>query len=458
MKILNENQSIHLSYCELNQISRSNFVVCFLNNDFLNSVLLKNTLEKAKANLKFIQKVFIDGIKESDFCKQFKCYQGSTIESYNLESKDDLIKDSLLGYKKETYNLDKNLVMNQVRINLNMIKRVQNENLFLGLSVISKEKIIAREMNGNIKILNIETNKTIGNIDLDGRFNSTYCWLEHSQQILVIDKFAYKLFEENGSFVRTIDNSVFPQNYSPTPVYNKSRLETVITTSYGKIVILDRELKLLKTVDLEKKNRIKVEIFSDKIYLWESDGNFEVYDFDFHKLVRFLASDLISTVMYDPLITSNTLYIQLFNKDILLFNTNTFTIDRFIRAKFELSFVINENIILNDYLGNLLMYNLDFKNKENELPSKYICKISQFDKHLYSNPFFLPCGAMGCLDCIYNNMNFYTNIYKCNFCYDNHVFKGELERDLVTNELLNENCEELLKKMLNVEKKTKDGK
>jgi hypothetical protein len=252
-------------------------VVCFLNNDFLNSVLLKNTLEQAKANLKFIQKVFIDDIKESDFCKHFKCYQGSTIESYNLESKDDLIKDSLIGYKKETYNLDKKLVMNQVRINLNMIKRVQNENLFLGLSVISKEKIIVREMNGNIKILNIETNKTIGNIDLDGRFNSTYCWLEHSQQILVIDKFVYKLFEKNGSFVRTIDNASFPQNYSPTPVYNKVRLETVITTSYGKIVILDRELKLLKALDLKKKNRIKVEIFNDKIYLWESDGNFEVY-------------------------------------------------------------------------------------------------------------------------------------------------------------------------------------
>jgi hypothetical protein len=339
-----------------------------------------------------------------------------------------------------------------------MIKRVQNENLFLGLSVISKEKIIVREMNGNIKILNIETNKTIGNIDLDGRFNSTYCWLEHSQQILVIDKFVYKLFEKNGSFVRTIDNASFPQNYSPTPVYNKVRLETVITTSYGKIVILDRELKLLKALDLKKKNRIKVEIFNDKIYLWESDGNFEVYEFDFHKLVSFLASDLILTVMYDPQITSSTLYIQLFNKDILLFNTNTFTIDCFIRAKFELSFVINENMTLNDYLGNLLMYKLDFKNKENELPSKYICKINQFDKHIYSNPFLLPCGARGCLDCIYNNKNFYTNIYKCNFCHDNHVFKRELERDLVTNELLNENCEELLKTMLSVEKKTKDGK
>jgi hypothetical protein len=202
-----------------------------------------------------------------------------------------------------------------------------------------------REMNGNIKILNIETNKTIGNIDLDGRFNSTYCWLEHSQQILVIDKFVYKLFEKNGSFVRTIDNASFPQNYSPTPVYNKVRLETVITTSYGKIVILDRELKLLKALDLKKKNRIKVEIFNDKIYLWESDGNFEVYEFDFHKLVSFLASDLILTVMYDPQITSRLLYIQLLDITQIQYS-DCFTYNCLIRIFYYLTQILLRLIVL----------------------------------------------------------------------------------------------------------------
>ena len=459
LKVLNENQSIHLSYCELNEISRSKFVVVFINSNFLNSVLLNKTIETAKRHLKFIQIVFLEDIKESFLCKQFKCYQGLTIESYDLQSKDNFIRNSLFSYKKGTYNLDKNLFTNQVRTNLSMIKRVQNANLFLGLSIISNEEIIVREMNGNIKIINFETNKIIGYIYLDGAFNSSHCWLEHCERLFVIDKFVCKLFEKNGQIDRIIDVNALPKNNSLTPLYNQMTKETIITTIYGNITILDREFKLKRVFDLQKQNRIKLEILNENIYLWDSYGNFEVYDFNFYKLVSFLVSDLITTVMYDHQMTSNfILFIQLLNKDVLLFNTNTFTIDGFIRANFELSFVLNENLILNDYDGNLLMYKLELKHTENELNSKYICKINPFDKHLYSNPFLLPCGASGCLDCIYNNMNFYVGIYKCTICHDNHVLNGKLEKDFLTNELLKDNCKEILKMMLNIKKKAIEGK
>ena len=133
----------------------------------------------------------------------------------------------------------------------------------------------------------------------------------------VIDKFVCKLFEKNGQIDRIIDVNALPKNNSLTPLYNQMTKETIITTIYGNITILDREFKLKRVFDLQKQNRIKLEILNENIYLWDSYGNFEVYDFNFYKLVSFLVSDLITTVMYYHQMTSNfILFIQLLNKDV----------------------------------------------------------------------------------------------------------------------------------------------
>ena len=449
MKILNENESFHLSYCDLNQISEAYLVVFFVTDNFLSSTSFKKTLKAAKEHLKLIQPVKIGDVEEINLVKQFKFCQG-TFGIDIFQFRDDLSIKVLSDYIKETYHLDATLLTKSIGMFLSTLKRVQNPNLLLDSCIISDEEIILRRMNGNLEILNFKTNTLVNTIDLNGGFNSSYCWIIHSQRIFVIDRDACKLFRKNGSFDRTVDLRAHKFVVAAV-LYNIFTMETIITSNTAEMLILDKNLCFKRNENLKKSVGTKIKIYGENIYVWETCGALEVYEYEtsFKKVANFMPKDFILTIAND-IKMPNYLYIQLLNKNVLLFNTNTFSIDGLIsNAKFELSFVINENLILNDYNGNLFLYKTDFVDTKKDSDLKLICKVKLFDRHLYSNPYLLPCKTTGCLDCLYNTFNFYTNTYRCMSCGKNHKLDQKLEKDSEFNDFRYQNYKELFREILN---------
>ena len=203
---------------------------------------------------------------------------------------------------------------------------------------------------------------------------------------------------------------------------------------------------IIKFNYLKYKSGIKV--LRNYIFTWISP-KIQIYDLDFNNLSTITIPD--NPINYLVEGSNDIVFIQTYK--ILFFDMNTFSIIGYIKDPAIMLSFNNENIAFSNgdtrKTEKELWFNFKIKMRNSLTESnfeKFCCKMNPFKIHLYSNPYFLPCGNSACLECIYKCFNLYRRSIKCKFltCKEEHYLSHRFEDDLVSNRIIEENIHEII--------------
>ena len=144
-------------------------------------------------------------------------------------------------------------------------------------------------------------------------------------------------------------------------------------------------------------------------------------------------------------------------KNIYILNTNTNKIVDTIETSFRLVALFNDYMLLTSYETSefFSVYKTSFRYNRNiidDIDENFVCQLwtPEKSKHLYENPYLLPCGNTACLKCI--QMKTTDKLFKCNFknCQKDHMIEKKLKTNLELNALMVQNCSILARKMIDI--------
>jgi hypothetical protein len=179
----------------------------------------------------------------------------------------------------------------------------------------------------------------------------------------------------------------------------------------------------------------------------------QIYDLNFN----LLATVTVQENKIDYLIEGPNDIVFIQATKILFFDMNTFSVVGYIQNPSRILPSINENITFINLYGlrfeDSVLYNYKIKISSILTDSNFenfICKMNPFKHHLFSNPYYLPCGNSACLDCIYKSFNLYRRSIKCKFltCKKEHYLSHQLEEDWTENKIIEENIYEIMNNIL----------
>ena len=315
---------------------------------------------------------------------------------------------------------------------------------------ISTDKVLVKYRNGMKQIYNFKTQKLESQINPEREEYSCCCWAEFLNQLVCVQEIVsfnqpyIKIFDKTGAFIKKF-KILYHMNYfvARSILCNEVQLEIYLhgfESSIGeKIWIYNKTFEVIKVVEN---------------YSIENLASFYSNVIDFNNCRYYVFNNNSQYVVLEQM-QAKALH------DILVFDTNSFSIIGFIRTRYRVKIVLNNKIILcDDGKGVYFVYKIEIAKGNfsilNNIDLKYICKSNQYLKspHLYSNPYLLPCGNSVCLDCIHLNYNLHKSTIKCNFenCNAEHVLTEPLEKYTDMINLIKKNSNKLTESLIENEK------
>ena len=407
---------------------------------------------------------------------------------------------SVLGIRNEYFNLQPFDFSN-----LKFESNIEEINKFDKINQIEKQETLFTLIDNPIRI--IEGNKCIGKIkvnsdDIDYGYILA-CWIEHSNQVLLIHRdVSGSIYNKHGKLIRKIpqishDRSPLADRYSTIEYCRKNKFTYFCQPinqdhSYtwdSKIILFNEYLDLVDRWELDRwemrvndrrnhdireyhhqmrnqnnerfnrryhemryfdEIRIRgrqIKIYDDFIYtLHCSWGNMYVYDL---KLNVIAVINQTEEFKWRDNIFESTHANYLFQKNCIL-NTKTFSIiSKNLKSEphggLKLRAIHNDKFIFaTDRTYKIYMNN---PNSKIFIDDKYLCKINPLQYHLLKDALVLPCGNMICNNCFYENYNIYLNKFICNFvsCQKKHEINFCLDPN---NHLIENSAGEILKEMM----------
>ena len=315
-----------------------------------------------------------------------------------------------------------------VDINLISVIGFNNLNGIISISLISDDEVLV-EFTKSIEIINFKNCITISRISSEKLVSPLFCWIEHSEQVLLIDMNVIKtgyLYSKDGQLQQEIILCEKPDCYLISLDYIKESQEIALLiklkgrSSYQSLVLFDNN-------------------FKEKII-----NKYESNDIQFYYPSKFQ----FQNVLYNLFKSSkhNLVFLQEdedYNRNVYIFDLNSFSIIDSIRSEDRLMMVVNDKIIFKSNFNLFKIYKIRFMPKKSfEIDTSFMCKLSSFDHRLLRNSVFLPCGNKACLECIYNHYNFYNEKFKW-------VFKPcKQEHQLSELNFIEEKCKNLCMSLL----------
>jgi hypothetical protein len=415
--------------CDL--IERSNVAVFFLTNKFIESDQFRNSWTKRKDKVILI--VLLEQIQSSSFI-DWNFNQLSVFhhfhDSMNLTAKEESIQRfkiffiRLSNFKKG--RLDEIPILESGQLKYNTQDMIQYG--IQKMELIDNNKVMIQNID-NIKIFDWKIKEKIGQIYHDIRnIKQEFCWINHLELIFCVQggsegELDCLLFTINGDFVQCV-YSLDAYSYKINSVsYNKNNSEVylnVCNKSILKILILNHEFKLTKTIHCND--------FANPDYPIDYISEIELLNvlykiFHYDSNIAFLQQ---KTYYNDS--ENHILY-----KDVYVFDKSSYSIIGVIKGVGGLIMVSADKFIfiseLGDYHIRYVIQNIPtIKSNQPDCSAYCKFKINPLKSyHLLSNPFILPCGCYGCLECILHHYNLFKQTFKCEKCEQEYGLPQQLK-------------------------------
>ena len=470
-------------------------IIFFLTKSYSRSERFEDELSTAKSSGIMITIVLLEEIKNTHLeLNNFK-----VINMYELELKKDELKRLqiflLRGLQAENYYFDNKTFYYWNKIRFNKVKKFYYDFKFSNILPISNDEIIFQfykilpltfdgifNLSKGFKIMDVNTGSLISTIETNGYRQPICCWINHSNELFVIEKRfneskKCEVYAKNSSFIRNLDISHLIEKDNPNVLihsvfYDINNEKIYIlhgyssTAPFGVISALYRDRTfnievILNQLDLKQFSSLNHQIMNKFIYSFDdrfrlNDSNFHLFNLNdnFHTTVQIPSSKNEEFRVFSLNNQPIKLLYRSKAQQILLFNQNNYSLNGCLILSDTLINVFQNKIYLHDEENKcLVIYDLQFIMNENLVDSKYLCKINPHKKHLYNNPFFLPCGNSACLECICIHFNINKGSIKCYFetCQQEHILPRKLEKDKILSELIRNDCPVLLKTMIDDE-------
>ena len=451
-EILNEENYLHFpeNECKIDDMEYADFVIFFMNNEFLDSPRFRKELEYANFLKKIIIPVTIGNVKNQNFIdlNEFKVIKlvepiCSSANATYLKCLNKLINHAAIMIEP----LDLLPYLDLIQIETNGLC----ENLLKKIRFISNEELL-EEINGNLNILNIENVEIVAKLNMKPGGIFKYCWIDHLEQVFVLqccsnNKSCAFLYDKTGN-VCLSKNLNFDLRHLVSINYdNRSRQTTIciydIINCYFKIFMFNHNFGEIT----EKKIRAdEVHVSGRLIYAWYC-GNADklsIFDINYNFITSFNLPIPIQKVITDNTNRSSYVFFKM-EKLFVVFNPNNFQFIGCFKNQLNLQYLINNTLVFCDNYKKYFIYKIDFFKKPiKKLDPKLCCKLNPLDTHLLKNPYLLPCGNSACFECINDNFNVHTDTILCNFetCLQEHRLVG-LKYDLSFEEALKNNLKEI---------------
>ena len=487
---------------KISNIKISDVILFFVNNEYLNSARFKEEFKLTKILGKNHLFIIIGEVRENKFfdfnnlgvinlnvsreesLKRFqkfflrfllieKIYFNQNIESYDLRL---AYTRNFKKYITEISSAENQQLCdgskNDTCLNrLQFIRKYSSDTEYLlsSYEFISSDEIILvyckedqlnySESSKLLKIINILNGNVIGNIKVAENF--FHAWIKHLEQVFIVYTNFYhetpwaSLYSKSGKLLRKFEFDFTWKDLIFSVAYDHKGHNLYLNchflrSHYGlKILRFNENFKL--DAVFKFKGYSSINIYNGSCYNYCLERNeLNIYDLLFNiQTAIYLPSPIVKLTAdhKDPI----TIFIQT-TESVILLNPFNFSIFAYIENPFQLLSVHNDNILFYDSFENLFFYKINnFKNKQNNEDSKFMCSFSSQKCHFYKNPYKLPCGEYTCLDCICRSCNIQTNSVTCNSksCQNSHKLPQKLLiRDFDFNKFIRERCDELMNKII----------
>jgi hypothetical protein len=407
----------------LTELESSNVIIFFLTNTFIESDEFKKDWSKRGKKILII--VFLEEIKLKLNLNDNQLFVSHFDETMSLLAREKNIeKNKLFLSRIVNYLKNNNLNKKYETVSNSFSSKILNANLerleVVQIELIENDEVLVKTINQKkiekILIINWIKGETIGmigneNIELKG-----FCWIYHSNQIFCYQKYIKNfeeskcsLFSKTGNLIKSvysIKNRIYEVNFI---FYNKNNFEiylNVIDKSSNRrlILTLSKEFLQTKLIDEDLFNPDFQINFSSKINLFNIEYNMFHYD-------------------------SNIAFLQYgkTNRNVFVFDKSSYSIIDSFQTIYRLIMVIEGKMILKSK-SRYFIQKIQISKALNLKDCDAFCRFNLYKKpHLLLNPYFLPCGNIACLECIYHHYNIFKKTLKCEICNQEHAILEQLE-------------------------------
>ena len=326
----------------------------------------------------------------------------------------------------------------------------ENKNI---LKIISNEEVLIRSDFNDLSLVNFKSNSVTNKIEIRQGLEWKFEWIDHLKKLILL-VMKDTIWPQRIELI-DIRNNVREKFYTrfliSSILYDRFNQNTYFFNDKTHVYFYDRNLKYKKQKALElEPNLSNRTLDKNYFYMW-ANGNcfFTVFDLNLNFLFEHHTSSNVARILTDPK-SSDILFIGCAS-GIQVISTNGFQSLGFIETYPRLEMVLNSRLMLTDLDRNAFIYKFELKKCNHVNDSTFICQINPLrPPHLYREPCTLPCGISGCIDCIHENFNIYSQRYVCK-CKEVHKLShNALKQDEKLIGMMDENLEGLCKNMLKI--------
>ena len=479
MNEIDELKKLHLSvkyYSSENnsqKLKKSNIVVFFLNNEYLNSKKFKKEWNLTKTLGKVHIFVIIDTINVNNYVDLGNSF--GVIDLTINESQSEMLKrfqsfflrhllieKDYFGLSLDSYNI-RLMSVKKIESDLKKTKFRSSDEEFKEFRFISPDELILTYCDDSkfvLVLMNTINTSIIGKIEREDDF--FYTWIENLEQIFVVKTRFYHetpsgfFYDKKGELLK-IRNFKFGWKdliYSVTYDLHGHFIYLLcnfICSEHNGITILkyDQYLNLVSTFNCSSYlNKIKIYDLYCYMYYYGGD-ELKIFDLSFNIVISMSVSFPIKNLIAEQN-HENIVFIQT-TESVLLLNILNYNIIGNIKNPFELLAIFNDTIIFNDGIENFFYYKIDFSKKkkfQDSFSRKFICNCWGLKSHILKNACLLPCGNSISLNCLYDNYNIQKKSIKCRLCREIYKLPSTIEMDTKVNDLIAENSSKILNEMI----------
>ena len=444
--------------CDL--IERSNAVVFFLTNKFIESDEFRESWSKRKD--KAILIVLLEQIKSSTLefldldLNQFFVFNFNNLMS--LTEKEESIRRfqtllfRLVNLKKVGVEEIPMVKSGQLKYKFSNKSSKCRENgvkeTIKKIELIDKNKIIVQDVKDTI--IDWKRAKTMTRMDCrKGNFTKQeFCWINHMELLFCVREESedYKskclLITIKGKIIECVFSFEKLLYQINSVSYNKNNYEIYLNVFNrvdleSSILILNPEFKLIKTIQMKDLanpdfpvNYVsEIELLNVQYKMFHYNSNIAFlqkknYDYEF----IYVQGDL-------PTYYNDWEKYNKEEKNVYVFDKSSYSIIRVIEEVDRLLMVSADRFLFfmsqpEKQRDNVYIIQNIQLNKSTPPDSNAYCKFKNnplASYHLLSNPFLLPCGCLGCLKCILHHYNLFKQTFKCENCKQEYRLPQQLE-------------------------------
>ena len=369
------------------RIKESEVIVFFLTSNYLKSKLVEQEFTIARKEQKIIIPIYVVDEEE----KREKYDNIVDFDDFNVITLHEPICSSRNKTALRRFQI---FLLSALRIETSTEDMLDEKIRTIKLKVdvkevkwISDDEIVMRSSKDELFIININKSKITGTGIKHVR---SFFWIAHLKQIYVLSSMHmngefYKLNNNRFEYLHEEDNFEL-MRYCTIIDYNHIDRKTYVMT-YNNIFAIDENF-LEKKLCIETSTDCNFRVLNGYIYKWYKTIIY-VFNLFYEYVTSVKAASQVISILADPKNLS-FLFVK-HHYEIKIYETNLFSIIGVIKSPFDLLMVLNERLIF-QHENELVINKICFNKKISFIDEPLICKINPCKPHLYSNPYFLPCG------------------------------------------------------------------